>query len=300
MLLDGDTVRWGVRRVKPEVRMENVLVWQCLGVQPPACATLARLRLDFQRRTLGVEPGMYQTLCGCRPNAWPRRQHLHYEVLGEFRHAEQTLGVHLAVQVLLQQGVQCPVAEGGPAGEQDVQEHADAKAVYRAAVGLTPEDLRRHVPRRPASHRHHLLVPLGGGQAKVHDLDVVARAYKDDVLRLDVPVDYATLVQEGDGREDLAADVLRSTFRQRPVVAHLGEELAPVDELRHYRPAPFHAGVDVRDPEYAQELEDVGMARPTEDGGLPSQGAGPYRRIGFHHLDCHGAACLQVLGEIHL
>ena len=119
---------------------------------------------------------------------------------------------------------------GAPAGEELVQQQAEAVDVA-AHRDLAPlQLLRRHVGRRA---RPDVVARkrLGqGGEAEVGDADV-ALAVEHHVRGLEVAVEDALLVRGGEPAAELARDFEGLVGRQPPDAPHERGEVLAVDEL---------------------------------------------------------------------
>ena len=73
------------------------------------------------------------------------------------------------------------------------------------------EDLRRHIPRRTAGCRENveLFLVHDAGQSEIgnQEVSVILRRAKQQILRLQVTVHDAVIVQVGDGRQDGADEI---------------------------------------------------------------------------------------------
>lgn len=80
-----------------------------------------------------------------------------------------------------------------------IGDNPQRKIVRLEAMIQTADDLRRHIPRRPTRLITVLFLPLPSNP-KIRNPDV-AGVFEDEVLRFDVAVDYAVLVDvlEGEG-----------------------------------------------------------------------------------------------------
>mmetsp|Transcript_70 Transcript_70/g.283 ORF Transcript_70/g.283 Transcript_70/m.283 type:complete len:342 (+) Transcript_70:594-1619(+) len=111
-----------------------------------------------------------------------------------------------------------------------VDEDAHSPPVHSLAVAFAENDLGREVLWCAAECPSPILDTLG--KAKVGDFDV-ARVIKQQVLRLEVPVDDGLSVQVLEGKDDLRGIEARCFVGEAPRLAQVGEELATDDVLHH-------------------------------------------------------------------
>lgn len=103
-------------------------------------------------------------------------------------------------------GVLCArCAEGLAAGEQHVHEHTQAPPVDRAVVAVGEDVFGGDISRSPTERVRSVAIVQDLGKAKVPDLGVAVVIY-EDILGLEVAVDYVVVVQVLERKDD-AGDV---------------------------------------------------------------------------------------------
>mmetsp|Transcript_91058 Transcript_91058/g.271826 ORF Transcript_91058/g.271826 Transcript_91058/m.271826 type:complete len:237 (-) Transcript_91058:1222-1932(-) len=175
--------------------------------------------------------------------------------------------LHGEAQVVLQYRVDdvllcvVVVAKRQSAADKLEEDHAERPDVHLATVALARHDLRRHVVQRArhcegaVSHRVKLL-----GQAKVYELEVPPLV-QEDVLRLQVAVDYPPLVQRLQEEDQRANVELRILSVEKSHPGHVVVEGAPRDQLRQDVEA-------LRGLKSSDQAQDEGVVQLGQDRGL--------------------------------
>ena len=194
---------------------------------------------------------------------------------------------------------------GGPSGEQFVQQAARRVQVAAGVHPLAPGLLRRQVlggadDLRGLGHRG-LRVADRPGDAEVHHLDLAGPG-QHHVARLDVPVHDAVAVAVVQGAQHPVGDLKGPLGQQPPVVPQQVAQGAPVDELHHDvrdrgRADHVLAGVvDGHDRRVVERGRGLGLApEPGLEGLVPGQVVAE----GLHRDDAieTDVACPEDLGH---
>ena len=190
-------------------------------------------------------------------------------------------------------GVDRPALEGEPAGEEPVEDGAEAEQVGGSAGGLAAGLLGRHVGRRPhdrAGAGDLDLLLDRPGVAEVEDLGPSVRDFEPDVPRLDVAMDQPRPVRRGEAGGHLAADPERQVDRRRLAALEPALERDPLEEL-HGEERDLALLADLIDRDDVVVLDRRGGPCLAEESVLGLRGVG---QLGADHLQRHGAEQVGV------
>ncbi|GIX65340.1 colanic acid biosynthesis glycosyltransferase WcaI [Babesia caballi] len=196
-----------------------------------------------------------------------RLQHAGYQVLGRGGHDVPVLAVEPDPVVLAQiHRDDLLDREGQPAAQEQVHDDADGPHVDLLVVPLEREHLGRDVGHRPAGLRQELLGPAQRREAKVRQLDGgrLALVREQNVLRLDVAVDDAALVQVRHDLQQLADDAVRVRLGEAVPLVDQVVQLPAADELHHDVQRVAHVA-------HVLEVYHVLVPEEAEDGDLAAQ-----------------------------
>jgi hypothetical protein len=182
-----------------------------------------------------------------------------HDVADRLRDVDVAQRLRLVLQHAIEHGVQRVGVEGFAVGEQFVEDGAEGEDVG-AGVGFLPFDLLgRHVVRRAEDHaRAGHVGLLHACEAEVVDLHLPVGEEKD-VCRLEIAMDDAALVREGDGLADLLHDAQAGVELGQAVRGDDAFEVVAVEQLHGHEEAPVVLAEIVHD-------DDVRMGEPR--GGL--------------------------------
>lgn len=172
--------------------------------------------------------------------------------------------------------------ENAPGGPQ-----VDAEGV----VFLRKEDLRAPIPKR------NDLVRVGfyrhaecSGEAEVSELDRLPILTDQQVLRLQVPVEYPVRVEEHEGLQDLVRETLRLLrWQSRPLLLHILLEVI-LEVLEHQVELLLRK-------QHFLELYDVRVFEVLEEGNFPNSRTWDAIILLFKSnlLNCYDFVCFCVL-----
>mmetsp|Transcript_74310 Transcript_74310/g.135775 ORF Transcript_74310/g.135775 Transcript_74310/m.135775 type:complete len:325 (+) Transcript_74310:1173-2147(+) len=179
--------------------------------------------------------------------------------------------VHTALQILDEHILHGFSTKRTVTHQENVHQHTYAETINKTPILLATQNLRCHISWRATSHLHGLSVPIDSCQAKIHKLDLVILANKNDILSLDVPMHYTSLMQEIDCGKELPNNISCSTLGQRAIVVNSLKELATTNKLSDNSPC-LMLGCGIFCSVSSPELQHRGIcAHPAQDRCLSQQ-----------------------------
>ena len=186
--------------------------------------------------------------------------------------------------------------EGHGSGEELEEHDADGEDVGALVDGFTEGLLGGHVVHGSDERAglSHAVVLEGAGEAKVHDEGAAGGLFHEDVLRLEVAVDYAYGVGGLEGAADLADEGDGLLLGEAAFLADDGVEVASVDVLHGDELHAFgFAEVVDADDVFVGDLggEEELLLEALDDGAVAGE-------LGTDDLEADGAADLDVPGFV--